>query len=235
LASSEFWRTLSEKFRTIFDPGSQLYAKWKHPTGDPQDTRWEIGGESSAEERNQFLVLAKFAGSKLVSDSPDPLRAWLNKLKNSRPEYDRDTREYTQADGSGTSFEFGTVREISRASANLCDELELVTMVSVAHPEALPKAPQQERGEAPAVVKRKRTPGTFNSPIAAKRMQEFMDSRGIGQTEFANRANTTDRTIRSFIATGKVRKSILRQIAVAMAISPEDLLKPEEQRNVTGK
>jgi hypothetical protein len=109
--------------------------KWKHPTANPEDTRWEICGESTPEERNQFLVLAKFAGSKLVPEATDPLRVWLNKLKNSRPEYDRDTREFTQADGSGTSFEFGTVREICRASANLCDELELAAMVAAAHPE----------------------------------------------------------------------------------------------------
>ena len=135
MVSSEFWHTLGEKFRSIFDPASQLYAKWKHPTTDPADTRWEIGGEASDEERNQFLTLSRFAGSKLVPDSLDPLRVWLNKLKNSRPEYDRDTREFTQSGGGGFSFEFGTVREICRASANLCDELELVALVSITHPE----------------------------------------------------------------------------------------------------
>lgn len=135
MASSEFWHTVGDKFRTIFDPGSQLYAKWKHSSASPEDTRWEIGGEASAEERNHFLTLAKFAGSKLVPDSQDPLRTWLNKLKGSRPEYERDTREYTQADGSGTSWEFGTVKEICRASAHLCDELELAAMVTSAHPE----------------------------------------------------------------------------------------------------
>lgn len=135
MASSEFWHAVGVKFRSIFDPGSQLYAKWKHPDSDSNDTRWEICGESSAEERNQFLVLARFAGSKLIPDSPDPLRAWLNKLKSTRPEYDRDTREYTQPDGARQSWEFGTVREICRASANLCDELELVAMVGGIHPE----------------------------------------------------------------------------------------------------
>lgn len=35
------------------------------------------------------------------------------------------------------SFEFGTLREVCRASANLCDQLELAAMVSAAHPEVI--------------------------------------------------------------------------------------------------
>ena len=52
-----------------------------------------------------------------------------------------------------------------------------------------------------------------------------MNARGLGQTEFAIQANTTDKTIRKFRQTGKVKKSILDGIASAMGISKQELLR----------
>jgi DNA transposition AAA+ family ATPase len=57
-------------------------------------------------------------------------------------------------------------------------------------------------------------------------MQEFIDSQGMNQTEFAIRGGTSDKTIRKFRQTGKVKRSILTGIAAAMSISKEELLKP---------
>ena len=77
--------------------------------------------------------------------------------------------------------------------------------------------------------KRARTPGTINSVLAAKRMQAFLDANGISQVMFAKQAKTTDRTIRSFLSSGKVRKDIFLDIARAMGKKPEDLLKAEPE------
>lgn len=136
MTPERLWHNLARKFRDIFDPGSQLHAKWKHPRGSPHDTRWEIAGEASAEARTQLLSLAKFAGHQLDPDSADPLRVWLNKLKDTRPSHEMDTREFTQADGSEISYEYGTLKELRNACANICDQLELVAMVAGVHPEA---------------------------------------------------------------------------------------------------
>jgi 3',5'-cyclic AMP phosphodiesterase CpdA len=68
---------------------------------------------------------------------------------------------------------------------------------------------------------------TVASPLAARRMEAFLESRGIGQTEFAGRAGTTDRTLRRFRQTGKVRRDIFDAIAKAMGTTREALLKPE--------
>ena len=55
---------------------------------------------------------------------------------------------------------------------------------------------------------------------------DHLKNNGLRQTDFAIQANTTDRTIRSFMKTGNVRKGIFEDIAKAMGVSRSDLLKP---------
>jgi len=66
---------------------------------------------------------------------------------------------------------------------------------------------------------------TIQSPTAARRMEAYLRCCGIGQTEFANRVGTTDRTLRTFRKTGKVRRDIFEAIAKAMGTTKEALLK----------
>lgn len=73
--------------------------------------------------------------------------------------------------------------------------------------------------------KAERLRATVNSPIAAKRMEAYLKSKGIGQTDFATTVGTTDRTLRSFRKTGKVRRDILESIAKHMGTTREALLK----------
>ena len=82
-------------------------------------------------------------------------------------------------------------------------------------------------------TKRRRAPSTVFSFTAARKMQDYIDAHGMGQTAFSIEAGTTDRTIRSFRATGKVRKDVFVGIAKAMGISPAELL--SEDWKVTGK
>src|SRR5262249_14726331 len=72
-----------------------------------------------------------------------------------------------------------------------------------------------------------RFPSTITSPIAASQMVAYLKSNGIGQTEFAVRVGTTDRTLRSFRKTGKVRRGIFDAIAKEMGTSRETLLESE--------
>jgi hypothetical protein len=72
---------------------------------------------------------------------------------------------------------------------------------------------------------RVRLSATVSSPLAARRMETYLREKGIGQTEFAIQAQTTDRTLRNFRKTGKVRRDILASIASAMGTTKEKLLK----------
>jgi hypothetical protein len=70
----------------------------------------------------------------------------------------------------------------------------------------------------------KRLSSLIHSPSAAQKMQDYMNRKGLNQTEFGIQAQTSDKTIRKFIKTGKVKRSILVGIAAAMRLSKEDLL-----------
>jgi hypothetical protein len=71
----------------------------------------------------------------------------------------------------------------------------------------------------------KRLRATVNSPIAARKMEKHLESRCIGLTDFAVTVGTTDRTLRSFRKTGKVRRDIFESIAKQMGTTKEALLK----------
>jgi hypothetical protein len=70
----------------------------------------------------------------------------------------------------------------------------------------------------------KRLTTTVHSVAAAERMEAFIRANGRGITEFAISAGTTDKTLRSFRRTGRVRRDIFEGIAKAMGITKVDLL-----------
>jgi hypothetical protein len=68
---------------------------------------------------------------------------------------------------------------------------------------------------------------TVTSPIAARRMERYLELYNLGQNEFAIRVGCSEKTLRNFRKTGRVRRVILAEIAQAMHTTPEELLKPE--------
>jgi hypothetical protein len=70
-----------------------------------------------------------------------------------------------------------------------------------------------------------RMAATITSPTAVRKMEAYLQTNGIGLTEFATHAEPTDRTLRSFRKTGTVRRQIFESIAKAMGVSKQDLLK----------
>jgi hypothetical protein len=74
---------------------------------------------------------------------------------------------------------------------------------------------------------KKRLTAKIGSPMSVKRMEAYLQSTGMGQTEFATQVGTTDRTLRAFRRNGKVRRDIFNNIAKAMGTTREELLKPD--------
>jgi hypothetical protein len=74
-------------------------------------------------------------------------------------------------------------------------------------------------------AKPKRMRATIECPAAARKLEAYLRSEGLGQTEFAIKAGTTDRTLRKFRKTGMVKRSIFEGIAKAMGTTKEALLK----------
>ncbi len=71
-----------------------------------------------------------------------------------------------------------------------------------------------------------RLSGMVTSLSAARRLEEHLRRHpALGLSKFATLVPTTDRTIRSFRKTGKVRRDIFEGIAKAMGVTVDDLLK----------
>jgi hypothetical protein len=66
-------------------------------------------------------------------------------------------------------------------------------------------APEQPIRADPPTPATARLSATINCPAAARKMETYLETHGIGLTSFAIQAQTTDRTLRSFRKTGKVR------------------------------
>jgi hypothetical protein len=79
--------------------------------------------------------------------------------------------------------------------------------------------------EQPADAPRKRVKATIHSPKAARKMEAYLQSHGLGYTEFATAVGTTDRTLRNFRRTGTIKRAIFVEIAKAMQTTREELLK----------
>lgn len=73
----------------------------------------------------------------------------------------------------------------------------------------------------------KRLSGTITSSIAARRMEGYLELHNLGQNELALQVGRSEKTLRNFRKTGKVRRGILAEIAQAMHTTAEELLKPE--------
>lgn len=79
-------------------------------------------------------------------------------------------------------------------------------------------------------IRSARMPSTVHSPAAVRRIEEFLAKNALTQTEFATKANTTDRTIRKIRKTAEIKRAMVEQFAKALGITKEELLKePEAQ------
>jgi hypothetical protein len=74
-------------------------------------------------------------------------------------------------------------------------------------------------------TRHKRLSATIHCPKAARQMEDYIAKNGLDQTKFAIKAGTTDRTLRSFRQTGRVRRDIFENIAKAMGTTKEALIK----------
>jgi hypothetical protein len=82
-----------------------------------------------------------------------------------------------------------------------------------------------ESKPAPQSAKSRRWKASVGTHAAARRMEAYIESKGLDLKGFARRAGTTDRTLRKFRKTGLVRRSVFDEIARAMGLTRDELLK----------
>ena len=77
----------------------------------------------------------------------------------------------------------------------------------------------------------KRLSASVHSPTAVTKMEAYMNSHGISQTEFAKSVQVNERTIRRIRKTKKFGRDTLASVAAVMRTTPEDLLKEESSQH----
>jgi hypothetical protein len=78
---------------------------------------------------------------------------------------------------------------------------------------------------APTPVKSKRRiPRSMHSESAAKKLEDYLNSKCISQTQFAIQINVDQKTLYRFRTTGKVGKPVAQAIAQGMGITLEELI-----------
>jgi hypothetical protein len=74
---------------------------------------------------------------------------------------------------------------------------------------------------------RMRMSRSLGTPEAVRVMTEYLQHSGLTDTEFGNRFNTTDKTVRNFRRSGKVRRSTFEAMAKSLGLTTEELLRGE--------
>jgi len=117
------------------------------------------------------------------------------------------------------AVETGTISNIVQKCAALCYKIDASPDT---HGE---QAPTPDNATMPS----KRQPGTITSLIAAQRTANYMQAKGLTQAAFGKLAGRiSDRTVRSFLKTGTIRKGLLDGVAKAMKTDVDALLNPSE-------
>ena len=88
---------------------------------------------------------------------------------------------------------------------------------------ALPAPSRSSR----SVTTPKRLPQSIGTPEAVNAAMAYMGSKGLTETQFGNQFQSTDRTVRNFRKTGKMRRSTFEAMATSMGLTIEQLLRGE--------
>ena len=73
----------------------------------------------------------------------------------------------------------------------------------------------------------KRLPRSIGTPESVNAAIAYMESKGLTETQFGNQFQSTDRTVRNFRKSGKMRRSTFEAMAKSMGLTIEQLLRGE--------
>ena len=183
-------------------------------------------------------VLYHYAASLFESEATfyphdsDDLAHWLGKLR--RRIIERTLQTVTEVEASGrirnVSLNHHGVTEsdmrltIETALLEQTEARLVAAMTDRVKTRLANAAAPADAGATLKEGKPKRISTTIHCPKAARKMEDYIVKKGLDQTKFAIRAGTTDRTLRRFRKTGRIKRAIFEDIAKAMGTTKETLL-----------
>lgn len=241
MTDSEFWRDLGARFRALPQQRWAIEATWSRDSPGANRT-WKVSGPHP-DITQQVIALAVRGGQRLLQSERPPDEAWLEEALNRNLATGVATYRRVAGTPKDHFDEYqssGMIHRLADQSAHLCSLLETDALREEgmgAPPKPHTSETQNDRSiGSPLPAKtpqheKQRQEGTVTSRLAADRTRQYMQDRSMTQAAFAKRCGTTDRTLRSFFKTAKIRKGLLIGIATAMKTTVESLLNVEH----TGK
>lgn len=199
-----------------------------------------------------YFILCNYSSEAFESEvnwypryPPDPsFSKWLMNLAKRIEDHAIEVvRDIEHSDSSNKNFAYHGVTEKEMREAiriRLREHLERFHQFKSSLPATLPSSYNYPRPPLPPGVQAQlgagqieeeeqgnfapKTKGTIHAPRAVERLNAYLEKTQISLTEFATRAGTTDKTLRNFRKTGRVRRYIFEGIAKAMKLSRDDLL-----------
>jgi hypothetical protein len=245
---------MQEELRTT--PHSRLSATLiRSDPADPWRVDFDQGQVVWPLFLEKFKLLATEAGRMLLEhpDNATDLECWMDRVfKFSQAEHPSYVDLLFSSGG-------GSIIAVCEASATLCTRLEreqidlrslgrhgvrdreLHKVVMEAVEKAFPSEPSAPLSNPPAAPSSRRQtpshlsnrlPRTLTSPEAAKRPDAYLVEGIIGLNEFSIKSGLSERTIRTVRKTGKADRATFDSIAKAMNTTREQLLAPENRKDI---
>jgi hypothetical protein len=108
----------------------------------------------------------------------------------------------------------------ARAGIDMASASPLLMMAHAAAQESARRG-----GTAPTLTApKRRIPRSIHSESVAKKLEDYLNAKGLSQTQFAIRINVDPKTLYRFRTTGNVGKSVAQVIAQAMGITLEEFI-----------
>jgi hypothetical protein len=108
----------------------------------------------------------------------------------------------------------------ARAGIDMASASPLLLMAHAAAQESARRV-----GTAPPLTApKRRIPRSIHSESAAKKLEDYLNAKGVSQTQFAIRINVDPKTLYRFRTTGNVGKPVAQAIAQAMGITLEEFI-----------
>ncbi len=206
-AAFEYARTYATRFYDCF---YDFYSQIPNPAYRPH---WRPASEAFAFQRVVKCIQNDFHIELFFKNNPDR----VDRIKRTITDHSKLAK-----DSEVNSFT-PTARQIAEYAKSGIDIVSGPPLLKMAVA-AWESSGRRAVTAAPSEAAKHRFSGQIKSETAARKLKAFMEKRGLGQTEFAIKANTSDKTIRKFLRTGSIKRSILTEIATAMGTTKEELL-----------
>jgi Cro/C1-type helix-turn-helix DNA-binding protein len=202
-AAFEYARTYAVKFYDCF---YDFYSQIPDPSYKPH---WSPASQRFSLQRVVRCLQSDYNVEQFFRTNPDR----VTRIKKT-------IAEHAKTAGGDFSVLGRQASDYARAGIDMASASPLMLMAHAAAQESARRG-----GTAPPLAApKRRIPRSIHSESAAKKLEDYLNAKGVSQTQFAIRINVDPKTLYRFRTTGNVGKPVAQAIAQAMGITLEEFI-----------